>query len=73
MFRVFKAHSCIFAPKHVGVRWQQGCNANAGLAVWLWDHELLESGRTRTTVDMGRVSGIDPLCNRICGQHIVHP
>jgi hypothetical protein len=29
--------------------------------------------RTDTGLDIVRVSGIDPLCDRFCGQHIAHP
>lgn len=38
----------------------------------LWHHELLESGERTRKLDIVQVSSIDLLCDRICGQHIIH-
>ena len=73
MFRVLKAevHLRTKACKcALAARISCKCRLK-GLAM-LWHHELLESGERTRKLDIVQVSSIDLLCDRICGQHIIH-
>jgi hypothetical protein len=71
MFRVLrqKVHS---RTKACRCALATGVDANAGLTVWLWDHELngVACRAANTGLIYVGVFGIDLVCDRFCGQHI---